>query len=88
VQITAEAIEAAVRYSARWLPDRRLPDKAFDLLDEACSRARLPTISAPGQATTGLLVTADIVALVLGDWLNVPAEIIERDAAGFSTTSE
>jgi ATP-dependent Clp protease ATP-binding subunit ClpC len=39
--ITEEAMEAAVRYSVRYLPERYLPDKAIDLMDEACSVARL-----------------------------------------------
>ena len=37
-QIRPEAREAAVRLSARYMRDRRLPDKALDLLDEACAR--------------------------------------------------
>ncbi len=39
--ITDEAIEAAVHMSRRYLPDRFLPDKAIDLMDEACSRVRM-----------------------------------------------
>ncbi|KAI5058545.1 hypothetical protein GOP47_0026715 [Adiantum capillus-veneris] len=39
--ITAEAVEAAVSLSARYIADRFLPDKAIDLLDEAGSRARI-----------------------------------------------
>ncbi|MBN2303098.1 MAG: ATP-dependent Clp protease ATP-binding subunit, partial [Anaerolineae bacterium] len=38
VVITPEAREAAVRLSDRYMRDRRLPDKALDLLDEACAR--------------------------------------------------
>ena len=39
--ITPGAITAAVTLSQRYLPDRRLPDKAVDLMDEAASRTRL-----------------------------------------------
>ncbi len=39
--ITEEAMEAAVRLSVRYLPERRLPDKALDLLDEAASGKRI-----------------------------------------------
>ena len=39
--ITDEAIQAAVDLSRRYLPDRFLPDKAIDLMDEACSRVRM-----------------------------------------------
>ncbi len=41
VKITDEAIKAAVELSMRYIPDRFLPDKAIDLIDEACSRVKL-----------------------------------------------
>ena len=41
VTITDEALETAVDYSERYINDRFLPDKAIDLVDEACSRVRL-----------------------------------------------
>ena len=47
VTISAEAIEAAVKLSARYVSDRFLPDKAIDLIDEAASRLRLHAYSAP-----------------------------------------
>ncbi len=47
VKITDEAIEAAVKLSARYISDRFLPDKAIDLVDEAASRVRLRTFTAP-----------------------------------------
>ena len=39
--ITDEALEAAVRLSERYINDRRLPDKAIDLIDEASSKVRI-----------------------------------------------
>ncbi|MCI0183876.1 MAG: ATP-dependent Clp protease ATP-binding subunit [Acidibacillus sp.] len=47
VHITNEAVEAAVRLSDRYIADRFLPDKAIDLIDEAASRVRLRTYTAP-----------------------------------------
>ena len=47
IEITDEAIRAAVKMSARYISDRRLPDKALDLVDEAASRARLKNLTAP-----------------------------------------
>ena len=47
VQITDEAIESAVKLSSRYIADRYLPDKAIDLVDEAASRVRLRTFTAP-----------------------------------------
>ncbi len=41
VKITDEAIESAVLLSSRYIMDRSLPDKAIDLIDEACSRAKV-----------------------------------------------
>jgi len=47
VRITDEAIKAAVELSDRYITDRYLPDKAIDLIDEAASRVRLQSITAP-----------------------------------------
>lgn len=47
VTISDDAIEAAVKLSSRYVSDRFLPDKAIDLIDEAASRLRLKTYSAP-----------------------------------------
>lgn len=47
VKITDEALEAAVKLSARYLNDRYLPDKAIDLMDEAASKVRLSNYIAP-----------------------------------------
>ncbi len=47
VKITDEAILAAVKLSARYINDRYLPDKAIDLIDEASSRVRLRSFTAP-----------------------------------------
>ena len=41
VEITDEAIVSAVKLSVRYINDRFLPDKAFDLLDEACAKKSL-----------------------------------------------
>ena len=44
VRITNSALEAAVKLSARYITDRYLPDKAIDLIDEACARNRLERV--------------------------------------------
>ena len=38
VEIEADALKAAVRLSSRYISDRFLPDKAIDVVDEACSK--------------------------------------------------
>ncbi len=47
VRITDEALAAAVKLSDRYIPDRFLPDKAIDLMDEAASRVRIAACTAP-----------------------------------------
>ncbi|MEG0638556.1 MAG: ATP-dependent Clp protease ATP-binding subunit [Clostridia bacterium] len=47
VKITDEALDAAVSLSDRYISDRFLPDKAIDLMDEAASRVRLHSFTAP-----------------------------------------
>ncbi|MGI5892306.1 MAG: ATP-dependent Clp protease ATP-binding subunit [Bacillota bacterium] len=49
VEITDEAIKASVKLSIRYLPDRFLPDKAIDLIDEAASKVRLASHTAPSD---------------------------------------
>ncbi|MFC2017105.1 ATP-dependent Clp protease ATP-binding subunit [Chloroflexota bacterium] len=49
IKISDEAIEAAVRLSQRYISDRYLPDKAIDLIDEAASKLRIDTESAPPE---------------------------------------
>ena len=49
VQITDDALKAAVKLSARYINDRFLPDKAIDLSDEASSKQRLTSFVEPPQ---------------------------------------
>ena len=47
VEITEDALKAATNLATRFIPDRFLPDKAIDLLDEAGSRVRLRGSATP-----------------------------------------
>jgi ATP-dependent Clp protease ATP-binding subunit ClpC len=49
VQISDEAIDAAVNMSYRYISDRFLPDKAIDVVDEAAAKVRLASISLPPE---------------------------------------
>jgi len=49
IKIGDEALEAAARLSQRYISDRHLPDKAIDLIDEAASKIRIDTQSAPPE---------------------------------------
>ncbi len=47
IEITDEALRAACDLADRYIADRQLPDKAIDLVDEAASRMRIKTMTAP-----------------------------------------
>jgi type VI secretion system protein VasG len=49
VQILDEALEAAVKLSHRYIPDRQLPDKAVSLLDTSCARVAISHHATPAQ---------------------------------------
>jgi len=49
IKITDQALEAAARLSHRYISDRKLPDKAIDLIDEAASKVRLDSEMAPPE---------------------------------------
>ena len=49
--ISDEAVKAAVELSCRYLPERFLPDKAIDLMDEAAARVRLEGLKLPPELT-------------------------------------
>lgn len=50
VEITPEAVEAAVKMSSRYINDRFLPDKAIDVMDEAASKLRISRMTVPPAA--------------------------------------
>jgi len=52
VKISDEAIQAAVKMSDRYVSDRFLPDKAIDLIDEACASVRLSQVKEPENLKT------------------------------------
>ncbi|MFD1795512.1 type VI secretion system ATPase TssH [Paracoccus aurantiacus] len=60
VRISDEAVEAAVKLSARYLPARQLPDKAVSLLDTACARVAVSQSAVPARLAD---LRADIAAL-------------------------
>ena len=49
VKITDEAIKEATILSERYITDRFLPDKAIDLIDEACSKAKIKSLTKPAS---------------------------------------
>jgi len=79
VTIRPEALEAAVRMSVRFLPDRRLPDKALDLLDEACPRVNIPSHSPDDDSVPGMEVRVETIAQVLSEWTGIPVTDLTKD---------
>lgn len=67
IQISSDAVHQAIRLSVRYLTDRFLPDKAFDLIDEAATIA-----SAEGKSK----VTEKDIAQVLKDKTGIPVTTI------------
>ncbi len=49
VKITDDALKAAAELSVRYVSDRSLPDKAIDLIDEACARVRMKLTTTPEE---------------------------------------
>jgi len=66
VQLTPEALEAATTLSRKHIPERHLPDKAIDLVDQACARKILRSPEGGGRR---LKVTAEDIAELLRDQL-------------------
>jgi len=69
VTFTQEALEGAVKYSNRYLGDRRQPDKSIDLLDEAASRLKLEHYKNPAIS---LVVTERQIAEVISSITGIP----------------
>lgn len=62
IRISGRALQAAVALTQRYLPQRRLPDKAIDVLDQACARYRMKLMMSktnPAMLSETLLPTAE-----------------------------
>jgi len=74
VIITDESINAAVKMSDRYISDRFLPDKAIDLIDEACALVRLSQVKEPEN----LKQIEEEIAQLKGDVRNKKIEIADK----------
>jgi ATP-dependent Clp protease ATP-binding subunit ClpA len=78
VVINDAAVEAAVKLSVKYMTDRKLPDKALDLIDVACSRFNLKT-----QAER--VVDVKEVQFELSKMVNLPEETVsEKESANLA----
>ena len=78
-EIGDNAIEAAVELSMRYLPDLRLPDKAIDLIDQACARGRIITISHHDDLFELQSVSREDIAAVVAERCRLPVERLTED---------
>lgn len=76
LQIEPSALKAAVELSVRYLPDRRLPDKALDVLETACTKVKVPQLTMYGKKEeiekAGGVVTAEIITEVVAEMTGIP----------------
>jgi len=78
-QITEQAIEAAVKLSVKYQTDKKLPDKAIDLIDVACSRFNLK------DPEVEKLVTEEEIQFELAKMINMPVEnIAEKETSNLA----
>ncbi len=77
-EIKEDAIDEAIKLSVKYQPDKKLPDKAIDLIDLACSRFNL---SMPDKK----IVTASQIQFELSKVVKIPAEqVAERETENLS----
>lgn len=79
VFIGSDAIQSAVDLSIQYLPELHLPDKAIDLIDQACSRARLKSISSGGWSNQHLSIFKQDIAFVISNRCRIPLERLTDD---------
>ncbi len=72
VKITNSAIKTAVTLSMRYIPDRYLPDKAIDLIDEASSNKKLLVDKDSNIKNTKLKITSKDIFKIISFWTNIP----------------
>jgi len=81
VEITPAAMESAVQLTERYMPNRQLPDKAIDILDQACARERIKWVTRQQHDADEKLriVTPHTIRKVISLVSAVPIEEITRD---------
>ena len=81
--ITDEGIEAAVKLSIKYQPDKKLPDKAIDLIDLACSRYNLK------EQNVDRIVDEEQVQFELSKQVKMPVEnIAEKESSNLANLSK
>lgn len=88
VTFTPKAITQAVKMSVRYIPDRNLPDKAIDLIDEAAAKSTMKFVSMGDEEAMEKVreeknaineVTEEEIAEVVSLWTGIPANTLTQD---------
>ncbi|TVU46624.1 hypothetical protein EJB05_06171, partial [Eragrostis curvula] len=80
MKIRQEALVAAVKLSGRYVTARHFPDKAIDLVDEACATARLQKDLRKQQGdNSGNVVGPDHIAQIVSKWTGIPVTRLGQD---------
>jgi ATP-dependent Clp protease ATP-binding subunit ClpC len=81
VKIDDDALAGAVDFTVRYLPSQRLPDKAIDVLDQACAQARMRSLSGDfkAQVKAGILIKRKDVAAAVAHRCKVPVGDLEQE---------
>uniref|UniRef100_A0ACD5X624 Uncharacterized protein n=1 Tax=Avena sativa TaxID=4498 RepID=A0ACD5X624_AVESA len=77
LEIQDAAIVAAAELAGRYITDRQFPDKAIDLIDEACTAARM-LVDTEREATEGIIGPGH-VAQVVSRWTGIPVAAIDQE---------
>jgi len=82
--ISEEAIDEAIKLSVKYQPDKKLPDKAIDLIDASCSRFKLNNIEAEQR-----FVNEKNIQIELAKSVNLPAEqVAEKETENLVNLEE
>ena len=76
VKITDAAIEQAIKLSVKYMPDKKLPDKAIDIID--CAAARYKLKDEPAEEGIDQIVDIEQVTYELSKMINMPLETVAQ----------
>jgi ATP-dependent Clp protease ATP-binding subunit ClpA len=79
VGISDDALALAVNLSKRFLHERKLPDKAIDLVDEACARARLNNSREENSGPSRLVIDVSAIEEAVASMAQIPSRRITHD---------
>jgi ATP-dependent Clp protease ATP-binding subunit ClpC len=80
IKIPDKVLEKAVQFSVRYLTDFRLPDKAIDIIDQACSKKLLKSLSfSKGSISVEEKLTIEDIAIVISERAKIPVQYLTQE---------